>query len=43
MAEMKGLKVRVRARRSARKTVRRRRMSPTVIAYDEIYNAIQTV
>ena len=41
MAEMKGLKVRVQGAPIWSKTFAAAGMSPTVIAYDEIYNAIQ--
>ena len=41
MAEMKGLKVRVQGAPIWSKTFAAVGMSPTVIAYDEIYNAIQ--
>ena len=41
MAEMKGLKVRVQGAPIWSKTFSAIGMSPTVIAYDEIYNAIQ--
>jgi TRAP-type C4-dicarboxylate transport system substrate-binding protein len=41
MAEMKGLKVRVQGAPIWSKTFSAVGMSPTVIAYDEIYNAIQ--
>ena len=41
MAEMKGLKVRVQGAPIWSKTFTAIGMSPTVIAYDEIYNAIQ--
>jgi hypothetical protein len=41
MAEMKGLKVRVQGAPIWRKTFTAAGMSPTVIAYDEVYNAIQ--
>src|SRR5881227_2296379 len=41
MAEMKGLKVRVQGAPIWSKTFAAIGMSPTVIAYDEIYNAIQ--
>ena len=41
LAEMKGLKVRVQGAPIWSKTVAAIGMSPTVIAYDEIYNAIQ--
>jgi TRAP-type C4-dicarboxylate transport system substrate-binding protein len=41
MAEMKGLKVRVQGAPIWSKTFTAAGMSPTVIAYDEIYNAIQ--
>ena len=41
MAEMKGLKVRVQGAPIWSKTFAAAGMSPTVIAYDEVYNAIQ--
>ena len=41
MAEMKGLKVRVQGAPIWSKTFGAAGMSPTVIAYDEVYNAIQ--
>src|SRR5207244_11469852 len=41
MAELKGLKVRVQGAPIWSKTFAAIGMSPTVIAYDEIYNAIQ--
>src|SRR5438046_5364506 len=41
MAELKGLKVRVQGAPIWSKTFTAAGMSPTVIAYDEIYNAIQ--
>ena len=41
MAEMKGLKVRVQGAPIWSKTFTAAGMSPTVIAYDEVYNAIQ--
>src|SRR3954451_14522641 len=41
LAEMKGLKVRVQGAPIWSKTFAAAGMSPTVIAYDEIYNAIQ--
>jgi TRAP-type C4-dicarboxylate transport system substrate-binding protein len=41
LAEIKGLKVRVQGRADLEQDLRRGGMSPTVIAYNEVYNAIQ--